>query len=298
MRFARLAVIGAVFALAAIASWPVSTAPAPAATYQQFLSPASPLDLAAAKMADRIAWIAFEEGKRNAYAAAAPAFAPVRLTRFLKDDGIDMSDVQISDDGSVVTFIRGSVPNRAGWVANPGADPRGAERAVWAARTAGGAAFRVAELPGAAALAPDGSAVVFAREGQIYRAKVSQTRPASEIDRGEKPFIREWGTQSAPAWSPDGRKIAFVSTRMDHSFVAVYDVGRRTVKYMSPSVDFDATPLWSGDSRSLVFIRRPGLPFALAGAAGRRGHRRAERARVSTERGRRPRTRRRPGRRG
>jgi dipeptidyl-peptidase 4 len=119
MRFARLAVIGAVFALVVIASWPVSTAPAPAATYQQFLSPASPLELAAAKKADRIAWIAFEEGKRNAYAAAAPAFAPVRLTRFLKDDGIDMSDVQISDDGSVVTFIRGTVPNRDGWVANP-----------------------------------------------------------------------------------------------------------------------------------------------------------------------------------
>ena len=30
---------------------------------------------------------------------------------------------------------------------------------------------------------------------------------------------------------------------------------------MSPSVDFDASPLWTADSKSLVFVRRPGLPF-------------------------------------
>ena len=86
-------------------------------------------------------------------------------------------------------------------------------------------------------------------------------RPASEVDRGEKPFIRAWGEQSTPKWSPDGRKIAFVSTRTDHSFIVVYDVATRHVKYMSPSVDFDSTPLWTADSKRLVFVRRPGLPF-------------------------------------
>ena len=69
------------------------------------------------------------------------------------------------------------------------------------------------------------------------------------MDRGEKPFIKEWGEQSAPKWSPDGRKIAFVSTRTDHSFVVVYDMATRTVKYMSPSVDFDTSPMWSADSK-------------------------------------------------
>ena len=64
------------------------------------------------------------------------------------------------------------------------------------------------------------------------------------MDRGEKPFITEWGAQSAPKWSPDGRKIAFVSTRTDHSFIVVYDVATRAVKYMSPSVDFDTMPMW------------------------------------------------------
>ena len=85
---------------------------------------------------------------------------------------------------------------------------------------------------------------MFVKDGQIYRAKVTPVKPRREVDRGEKPFITEWGAQSEPKWSPDGRKIAFVSTRTDHSFIVVYDVATRTVKYMSPSVDFDTTPMW------------------------------------------------------
>src|SRR5204862_2953363 len=109
---------------------------------------------------------------------------------------------------------------------------------------------------------PDGSSILFVKAGQIYRALVRPgAKPASEVDRGEKAFVTEWGAQSDPKWSPDGRKIAFVSTRTDHSFIVVYDVATRSVKYMSPSVDFDTAPMWMPDSKHLVFTRRPGLPF-------------------------------------
>jgi len=230
-------------------------------SYQRFLSPASPLELVAARKVDRIAWTAFEEGKRNAYTAAGPAFAPVRLTNFMADNGIDLSGVRVSDDGSTVIFMRGTAPNRDGWVANPNADPNGPERAVWAARTAGGAAFRVVVDAANPELAPDGSSILFVREGQIHRARVSAVRAAREIDRGDKPFIKQWGVQSGPKWSPDGRRIAFVSTRTDHSFIMIYDLATRSAKYMAPSVDFDTTPMWSADSRTIYFVRRPGLPF-------------------------------------
>jgi len=271
MRIARLAIAAAVVFLVAAAAHPVASVPSAAPGYQQFLSPASPLQLVAARNVDRLAWVAFEEGRRNAYTAAGPAFTPVRLTNFTKDDGVDMSDPQISDDGSTVIVIRGSTPNRDGWVANPSANPDGPERAVWAVRTAGGPAFRVAKVTGGAELAPDGSSVLFTREGQIYRTKITRVTPPSETDRVENAFISEWGQQSDPVWSPDGRKIAFVSTRTDHSFIAVYDLKARSVTYLSPSVDFDSNPMWTRDSASVVFVRRPGLPFAQQAQQGTGG---------------------------
>ena len=41
-------------------------------TIEQFLSAAYPLDLTSAKKADRLAWVSYDEGKRNIYTAAAP----------------------------------------------------------------------------------------------------------------------------------------------------------------------------------------------------------------------------------
>ena len=101
-------------AAAAIFIWPLASTPPSVPKYQRFLSPASPQELASARKADRVAWVDYAEGKRNAYAAAAPLFAPVRLTNFQKDDGIMMSAVKISDDGSTVVFLRGEAPNREG----------------------------------------------------------------------------------------------------------------------------------------------------------------------------------------
>src|SRR5690349_4024193 len=95
----------------------------------QYLKPGMPVELVSARKADVIAWIAYEEGKRNVFAAKAPLFRPVRVTAFLSDDGVDLTELKISDDGTTVTFVRGSAPNRQGWVANPTSDPNGPERA-------------------------------------------------------------------------------------------------------------------------------------------------------------------------
>ena len=240
-------------------------------TIEQFLSPASPLDLATAKKVDRVAWMAYERGMRNVYTAVAPDFKPVRLTRFLDDDGVDLTDVKLSDDGSVAVFVHGSAPNRVGWIANPSHDPAGGERAIWAVKTAGGApAWRVAVGAGPE-LAPDGRYVLYTHDGQIYRARIAQGAPMTAMDTGAVPFIREWGNNVGPRWSPDGSKILFVSNRENHSLIGVYDAKTRKVDFVSPSVDCDASPTWSPDSKHIAFTRRPGTPFgqqAQIGAGG------------------------------
>jgi len=235
-------------------------APGTRPTVEQFLSPAFPFNLVSARETDRLAWIAYDQGRRNVYTAAAPDFRPVRLTDFPDDDGVDLSDLSISDDGATVVFVRGHAPNRAGWVANPSSRPDGGERALWAVRTSGGAAWKVVEAANVE-LAPDGSSVLFARDGQIHRALIDPPAPSTPRDRGLEPFIRAWGTNGSPRWSPDGSRIAFVSNRTDHSYVVVYELATRSLRYMAPGVDRDSSPAWSEDGRRLAFIRRPGLAF-------------------------------------
>ncbi len=269
--------IRSIVILAAVAGFVVAARPFAAAppqstaspTYAQFLGAASPVEVVSAKKAERVAWVAHEQGKRNVYTASAPLFAPVRLTSFLKDDGVDLTDVAISDDGSTVAFVRGTEPNRSGWDANPSGNPDGPDLSIWAARTANpGVAWRVSATPPPNTpfeLAPDGSSIVFGNDGQIYHAKISPVRPESAMDRGEAPFIKEWGVNSGPKWSPDGKKIAFATVREDHGYIGVYDVATRAVTYMSPGVDHDTTPIWSADSKHITFFRRPGTPFGLVG---------------------------------
>jgi dipeptidyl aminopeptidase/acylaminoacyl peptidase len=239
-------------------------------TIEQFLNPASPLDLASAKKTDRVAWVAYDRGMRNVYTAAAPDFKPLRLTRFLDDDGVDVTGVRLSDDGSVAVFVRGSAANRVGWIANPSHDPAGGERAIWAARTSGGAAWRVA-VGAAPELSPDGRWVLYVRDGQIYRARVAQGTPPTAMDTGAVPFIKEWGNNGSPRWSPDGSKILFVSGRDNHALIGVYDVKTHKVDYVSPSVDCDGSPTWSPDGKRIAFTRRPGTPFGLQAQTGQGG---------------------------
>lgn len=238
-----------------------------------FLSPASPLEVAAAKKAEVVAWVSYERGLRNIYVARAPDWKPLRITRFLDDDGVDVGGVRLSDDGTLATFVRGHGQNRAGWVANPSHDPRGGDRSVWAARTDGSGAWRMASIAsteattgggfrggGSPELSPDGHYVVFVRDGQIYRAATAR-EPGSAVDTAGIPFIRSWGRPSNPVWSPDGRRLAFVSMRDNHSFIGIYDMAAHTVGFMAPSTDFDTSPTWSPDGKRIAFIRKPGTPF-------------------------------------
>jgi dipeptidyl aminopeptidase/acylaminoacyl peptidase len=252
-------------ALAALLVSPIVANAQAKPTVEQFLSVAYPSDLVSAHKADRVAWIAYDRGMRNVYAAAAPDFKAVRLTKFLDDDGVVLSDLEISGDGSIVSFVRGSEPNRQGWIANPSSNPDGPERAIWMARTDGTGAWKLGDGSGPT-LSPDGRSVVFVRDGQLFRFSTASRTPTSE--KNEQPFIKEWGRSATPRWSPDGSKLAYVSIRDNHSLIAVYDVKARRVLYVAPSVDADLSPTWSPDGKQLAFIRRPGTPFGLQAQEG------------------------------
>ncbi len=113
------------------------------------------------------------------------------------------------------------------------------------------AARRVGWAGGVApSVSPDGGTLLINR-GKLWARSLRD----STADFAELLNVR--GGQSNVRWAPDGTRFAFVSERGDHSFIGIYDVASRSVRYLSPSVDSDGSPVWSPDGTRLAFLRIP-----------------------------------------
>jgi dipeptidyl aminopeptidase/acylaminoacyl peptidase len=74
-------------------------------------------------------------------------------------------------------------------------------------------------------------------------------------DSSPQPLVTDRGSVGSLIWSRDGKRLAFVSHRGSHSLIGVYDLVRHTVVWLAPSLDEDASPVFSPDGARLAFIR-------------------------------------------
>jgi dipeptidyl aminopeptidase/acylaminoacyl peptidase len=219
-------------------------------TLEQVMSAPFPSNLTAAKSAPRVAWVLDEQGKRNIYVAEAPEFKARRLTAYLEDDGQELSSVQFSADATTIVYTRGEGKNRAGQSPNPTSNPAGAEEEIFQISWRGGGPQRIDA--GHDAQISSIGICAYLRDGELWIA---------HLDNKEKPeHLVVRGTNSGQRWSPDGAKLAFVSGRGDHSFIGIYDVSTRTIRFVAPSVDNDSNVEWSLDGKQIAFVRQPAVP--------------------------------------
>jgi len=95
------------------------------------------------------------------------------------------------------------------------------------------------------AASPDGATVAFAARGWLWLMD-QRTRRARRLTRGA-------GVDSGPAWSPDGKQLAFVRDDSRDTSIVVADVatGRERTIVDTPTLDLD--PAFSHDGRSLFY---------------------------------------------
>jgi dipeptidyl aminopeptidase/acylaminoacyl peptidase len=219
-------------------------------TLEELMSAPFPDNLTAAKTANRVAWTFNQEGKRNIWVAEGPSFAARRLTSYLEDDGQPLSELSFSDDGKTIVYVRGEGKNAAGQFPNPTSNPAGTEQMVWNVAWSGGEPRRV-DAGDSPKISAKG-VIAYVREGQIWIV------PLDSVEKPKQVIVR--GQNHSEEWSPDGAQLVFISTRGDHSFIGVYDVAAKTVRFLAPTVDTDSDPVWSLDGKRIAFVRRPAEP--------------------------------------
>jgi dipeptidyl aminopeptidase/acylaminoacyl peptidase len=212
-----------------------------------------PTELTSAATGARIAWAMDEEGRRNIYVAEGPAYTPRKLTDFTKDDGQEITSLTISDDGNWVVFVRGG-DHGANWEGgqpvNPAFETEPFKVQVASIPFNGGQPKYLSEGD-QPTVSPDGHTVAFIKSNQVWTA-------ATDGSAAAKNAFTTRGSVGSLKWSPDGRRLLFVSTRTDHSIIGIYTPGASALKWITPSFSRDESPQWSNDGSRIVFVRRPG----------------------------------------
>jgi dipeptidyl aminopeptidase/acylaminoacyl peptidase len=237
-------------------------------TVEQILSFPSPENLTASPVGSTIAWTFNERGVRNIYVAEGPRFEARRITAYSSDDGQELTQLSFSTDGRTIVYVRGGDHGSGRGGDGPpdpslsGIQPR---IQIWAVPVAAGPPKLIADGDNPVP-APDGNRIAFMRERRIWIA---------QIDGSKAPQAAFYarGTSESPTWSPDGRTLAFVSNRGDHSFIGLFTPDQ-PIRFLAPSTSRDSMPAWSADGRKIAFLRQPGTggaprpPLARAEPAG------------------------------
>ncbi|MBZ5569978.1 MAG: S9 family peptidase, partial [Acidobacteriia bacterium] len=232
-------------------------------TLEQVMSSPFPSELTAAERSARVAWVFDAKGVRNIWVADAPGFGARQVTHYSADDGLPLASVRLTPDGRAVVYVRGSETNKKGEVADPTSNVQQPHQEVWAVNVDQGEPRLLGTMEcdeegcEDVQLSPDGQRAVWAgAKGQLWIAPVSGAEKARQLT-----YAR--GENSSPRWSPDGKRIAFTSNRGDHSFIAVYEFGGDTLRYVAASADRDIMPRWSPDGTRIAFVRLHGAERGL-----------------------------------
>jgi dipeptidyl aminopeptidase/acylaminoacyl peptidase len=224
-------------------------------TIEQALSAPFTEHLIAAPAKGRLAWEANMNGRRNLWVAEpAPngkGYVSRQVTHYTEDDGQEINDAAWTPDAASIVYVRGSnVQGEEHPVPNPAWFPKGAKQQLWIVSANGGEPRLLGEGR-EPAVSPDGKSAAFIAKGQLWSIRLDD--PAAKPTQ----LLQTRGAVKQLRWSPDGARLAFVSDRDDHSFIAVYSVTAGAVAYLDPSTDLDTNPTWSPDSTRIAFLRIP-----------------------------------------
>ena len=107
-------------------------------------------------------------------------------------------------------------------------------------------------------ISPDGTQVAYVRQSFDIKSD-TRRRMIWLVDRdggNHRPLVGGSASQASPRWSPDGKRLAFVSADGDGAQIHMYWFAQGVTARVTNLLDSPARLAWSPDGRHLAFVMR------------------------------------------
>ncbi len=209
----------------------------------------------AANDADVVAWVTRRNGNERVMVASGSEYKPRDVVSLVGDSGDTIRSITLSPDGHWLAFRRGPMPAPNGRMPNPASLLKPLVDGLWIADLRQETPpTLVTEGGGSATFSPQSDRMAFTKSGALRVITPGQPRLPD-------PLFVDRGGLSQYAWSPDGKSIAFVSSRRTSSHVGIFRFDSDRITWLAPGTGRDSSIAWSADGKKIAFLRRPGSAY-------------------------------------
>jgi TolB protein len=127
---------------------------------------------------------------------------------------------------------------------------------VFAIPTTGGSGVQITTVSAVyeeTAISPDGNSLAFTRTGKVFVSDRSGANARRLTTAGAVTV------EAAPAWSPDGKSVAYVRLEGQKNALYVMDLATKATRKLSPPTQSPIHPAWMPHGRSILYCTNDDL---------------------------------------